>query len=136
MVSRFQSKVSKVSSVSKALKIAPSSVFAKSAVKLKGIFTNPPNPGLGPKTYSGQLVLENQELENMSREVKKQQGHRRFKMAHFKNNYVMYEDNNLQIGFKFNQIYEKVDKFSTLLNFELFFGNKSDSTIRRFELSF
>jgi len=48
----------------------------------------------------------------------------------------MYEDDNLQIGFKFSQVYEKVDKFSALLNFELFFGNKCDRPIRRFELFF
>lgn len=42
----------------------------------------------------------------------------------------------IQIGFKSQQIYEKVDKFSALIEFELFFGNKSDNIIEDVEVYF
>ena len=44
----------------------------------------------------------------MSEAILKVQGHRRFKMCHFKSKYILYEDDRVQIGFKVNQIYEKV----------------------------
>jgi len=65
----------------------------------------------------------------MSNEINKQQGARRFKISNFKDQYVLYDDDNLQIGYKCSQIYEKVDKFSAMINFELYFGNKSQKAL-------
>ena len=45
------------------------------------------------------------------------QGHRRFKASHFKHKYILYEDDRIQIGFKISQIYEKVEKYSSLMLF-------------------
>lgn len=61
---------------------------------------------------------------------------RRLKSALFRNKYVLYEDDCLQVGFKSTAIYEKVDKFTSMIDFELFFGNKTSKTIDKFEVSF
>ena len=53
-------------------------------------------------------MLENRELERTSEFVLKLQGHRRYKMSHFKSKYILFEDDRIQIGYKVNQIYEKV----------------------------
>ncbi len=42
----------------------------------------------------------------------------------------------MQVGFKSSFINESVDKFTSLLHFELFFGNKTSKTISDFEVSF
>ena len=39
------------------------------------------------------------------------------KASLFKNKYILYEDDNIQVGFKSSPIYEKVDKFTTMLDF-------------------
>lgn len=41
----------------------------------------------------------------MKEGILKVQGHRRFKSSHFKQKYILYEDNFIQIGFKASQIY-------------------------------
>jgi hypothetical protein len=69
-------------------------------------------------------------------QIRKEQGVRRVKASLFKNKYILYEDESLQVGFKSTPIYEKVDKFTTMLNFELFFGNKTAKTIGNFQVSF
>ena len=40
------------------------------------------------------------------------------------------------MGFKISQVYEKVDKYSSLMLFELFFGNKTSALISRFNIQF
>jgi hypothetical protein len=42
---------------------------------------------------------------------------RRVKASFFKNKYIIFEDENMQVGFKSSPIYEKVDKFTTMLDF-------------------
>lgn len=81
------------------------SSVAKSVAQLKGIFASPPNPNLRSKNYEGQLVLEIGDLDRMKEGILKVQGHRRFKSSHFKQKYILYEDNFIQIGFKASQIY-------------------------------
>jgi hypothetical protein len=58
------------------------------------------------------------------------------KASLFKNKYILYEDECMQVGFKSTPVYEKVDKFASMLDFELFFGNKTARTIDKFEVSF
>ena len=72
----------------------------------------------------------------MSENILSIQGHRRFKASHFKPKYVLYEDDRLQVGFKISQIYEKVGKYSSLMLFELFFGNKTSALVSRFNIQF
>jgi hypothetical protein len=52
-------------------KFAGASNFSKSAAKLKGIFAAPPNLGIRPKAYQGELVIENEQLERQSERIKK-----------------------------------------------------------------
>ena len=68
--------------------------------------------------------------------IRKDQGIRRLKASLFKNRYILYEDENIQIGFKSSPIYEKVQKFEVMLNFEMFFGNKTKNSINKFQVSF
>jgi hypothetical protein len=68
--------------------------------------------------------------------MKKDQGVRRLKSSLFKNKYILYEDDCIQVGFKSAAIYEKVDKFTSMIDFELFFGNKTAKIIDKFEVSF
>lgn len=68
--------------------------------------------------------------------VRQEQGLRRFKVSLFRNKYLLYEDDALQIGFKAEPIYERVDKFSSMVCFELYFGNKTDKVLNNFCLSF
>ena len=72
----------------------------KSIAVPKGIFAAPPNPKLKPRTYEGQLVLSSTEFGSLSESILKLQGHRRFKVSHFKSKYILYEDEYIQIGFK------------------------------------
>jgi hypothetical protein len=109
---------------------------SKSTVNLKGVFAAPPNAHLKPRNYEGELVDESPEFYGLNESILTFQGHRRFKASHFKTKYVLYEDHYIQIGFKTSQIYEKVDKFSALLLFELYFGNKSASTMTHFNIQF
>ncbi len=81
------------------------SSVAKSVAQLKGIFAAPPNSNVRAKNYEGELVLEIGELDIIRENVLKVQGHRRFKCSHFKQKYILYEDNFIQIGFKASQIY-------------------------------
>ena len=68
--------------------------------------------------------------------IRKDQGIRRLKASLFKNKYILYEDQAIQIGFKSAPIYEQVQKFQVMLNFEIFFGNKTKSDINKFHVSF
>ena len=61
---------------------------------------------------------------------------RRLKASLFKNKYILYEDECMQVGFKSAAIYEKVDKFTCMIDFELFFGNKTSKAINKFEVGF
>lgn len=56
------------------------------------IFKNPPNPNPPYKNYKGDLVPPNRELENILYDIKKEQGHRRFKMACFKGKSLLFEN--------------------------------------------
>jgi len=38
-------------------------------------------------------------------------------MSHFKSKYILFEDERIQIGYKTTQIYEKVEKFTSMLLF-------------------
>lgn len=79
--------------------------MAKSRAQLKGIFASPPNSNLRPRNYEGELVLPLNQPDNIKESLLKQQGHRRFKVSHFKTKYILYEDEYVQIGFKVSQIY-------------------------------
>lgn len=81
------------------------SSVAKSVAQLKGIFASPPNPNIRPKNYEGELVLDIGELDRIRENILRVQGHRRFKSSHFKNKYVLYQDDYMQIGFKLTQVY-------------------------------
>lgn len=61
---------------------------------------------------------------------------RRAKAALFKNKYILYENECLQVGFKSAAVYEKVDKFASMIDFELFFGNKTARAISKLEVGF
>ncbi len=68
--------------------------------------------------------------------IRKDQGIRRLKASLFKTKYILYEDQAIQIGFKSAPIYEQVQKFQVMLNFEIFFGNKTKNSINKFHVSF
>lgn len=69
------------------------------------IFSNPPNPSPGYKSYEGEVVPANKNLETILFDIKREQGHRRFKLAHFKNKYPLFENETMQIGFKTEPIF-------------------------------
>lgn len=98
-------------------KFTGASTFSKSAVKLKGIFAAPPNPNIRAKSYEGEVVTENLELSRQLESMKKEQGMRRLKASLFKNKYILYEDECIQLGFKSVAVYEKVDKFTSMIDF-------------------
>lgn len=78
---------------------------SRSTVNLKGIFLAPPNPHLRERNYEGEFVPESPEIYSISEGILRAQGHRRFKASHFKTNYILFEDDRIQIGFKSSQIY-------------------------------
>ena len=49
--------------------------------------------------------------------VRKDQGLRRLKVSMFRSKYLIFEDDAIQVGFKSTPVYERVAKFSALLNF-------------------
>ena len=109
---------------------------AKSTSQLKGIFAAPPNPNIRSRNYEGELVLPQSEIDSTRESILRLQGHRRFKASHFKNKYILFEDDYIQIGFKVSQVYEKVDKFSAMMMFQLYFGNKREKTLKNISLHF
>ena len=63
VVSRVKAvKASNVAPTLNKSKFTGASSFSKSTVKLKGIFAAPPNPNVRPKSYEGEVVMENMEM--------------------------------------------------------------------------
>ena len=80
------------------------------------IFTNPPNLHPPIKHYEGETVRQIRELEEILYDIKRDQGMRRFKLANLKDRYPLYENSNLQIGFKTEPIYDEVENFSGIIS--------------------
>ena len=69
--------------------------------------------------------------------IKREQTHRRFQLANFRNRYPLFENESLQIGFKSEAIFESNDDgFNEVLALELYFGNKKNYQLRNFEVIF
>ena len=60
-----------------------------SAVKQTTIFTNPPNPHAPMVNYAGNFISENRDLSKILYELKKDQGHRKFKLSNFRDKGIL-----------------------------------------------
>lgn len=80
--------------------------------------------------------MVSKELEDILFDIKKEQGHKRFKIGNLRYRYPLFENESMQIGFKSEVIFEEYDGFNTFLQIELYFGNKTTRQIKELEISF
>ena len=99
-----------------------------SKIDTNSIFAKPPNPNVRPKRYEGTVVSPLYEFENILLDIQKEQGMKRFKISNLKSRALLYESGHIQVGYKSEPVYEKVeelDKFSEMIQLEIFIGNKT-----------
>lgn len=87
---------------------------------------SPPNPYPQMKRYQGDLVDKNYDMEDIMKNLTRNQGIRRFITSNFKTKNPLFENTHIQIGFKSEAIYEEISEFKCILSIELYIGNRTE----------
>lgn len=64
---------------------------------------------------------------------------KRFKISNLKSRSLLYESGHIQVGYRSEPVYEKVeelDKFSEMIQLEIFIGNKTNEELREVDVTF
>lgn len=86
--------------------------------------------------YAGTIIPMGITYYSQLRDLDPGQKMRRFKVSNFKEKSLIFEDNNLQVGFKSRPVYEETDTLRIYLNFTVFFGNRGNAPISNMKIDF